>query len=84
MVKKVRFNDEVQINQMSINLAEHIKEIKLAEDIIIDPDKIVSKEGSSEKKIKKFGLWSWLLVLVLTVLLFFILWNYFRNRLDVY
>ena len=39
MKKKVRFDDNVQVNEMSINLEKHIKEVKLAEDIIIDPSK---------------------------------------------
>ncbi len=39
MKKKVRFDDNVQVNEMSINLEDHIKEVKLAKDIIIDPDK---------------------------------------------
>lgn len=39
MTKKVRFNDNVQVNKMSINLTDHIKEVKLAKDIILDPSK---------------------------------------------
>lgn len=39
MKKKVRFNDNVQVNKMSINLQDHIKEVKLAKDIILDPSK---------------------------------------------
>ena len=46
MKKKVRFNDEVQINHMTINLSDHIKEVKLAKDIILDPNKTLpSKVG---------------------------------------
>ena len=40
MVKKVRFDDIVKINQMPINLTDHIKEVKSPGDIIINPDKI--------------------------------------------
>lgn len=39
MVKKVHFNDKVQVNKMSIDLKEHRKEVKSAKDIIINPDK---------------------------------------------
>ena len=39
MTKKVRFNDNVQVKKMSIDLAGHAKEVKLAKDIIINPDK---------------------------------------------
>ncbi len=39
MTKKVRFDDNVQVKKMSINLTEHSKEVKLAKDIIINPDK---------------------------------------------
>jgi hypothetical protein len=42
MVKKVRFNDKVQVNKMSIDLNDHIKEVKSAKDIIINPDKTSS------------------------------------------
>lgn len=80
MVKKVRFNDEVQINQMSINLSDHIKEIKYAKDIILDPDKITSKVTStatvdpdkitSEKSgSKEYGSWIWLVFLIIIIIL---------------
>jgi len=39
MTKKVRFDDNVKVKKMSINLTEHAKEVKLAKDIIINPDK---------------------------------------------
>ena len=41
MKKKVRFNDNVEVKEMSIDLNEHRKEVKSPKDIIINPDKIV-------------------------------------------
>ncbi len=82
MTKKVRFNDEVQINQMSINLSDHIKEVKFAKDIILNPNKsrtsVDGRPSDTEPLIpandKILGIpinfWIWILVgIVLIVIL---------------
>ena len=81
MTKKVRFDDNVQVNKMSINLTDHIKEVKLVNDIIIDPDKTVSgpeksSPGNTDTSgIKKYWLWILLGFFILAIMLIFFMWR---------
>jgi nitric oxide reductase large subunit len=80
MEKKVRFNDEIQTNQMSMNLSDHANEVKLATDIIIDPDKVFSSpeepriDNTNDKQ--RYKWWLGLIVLIFIILVFLI-WKYY-------
>ena len=84
MVKKVRFDDNVQVNKMSIDLADHIKEVKSVNDIIINTDKDTSKGTPSTPPkstggIKNCGLWIWMGLFIFVIILMFLFYFYFKK-----
>ena len=94
MVKKVRFNDEVQINQMNINLSDHIKEVKFAKDIIINPNKSLPSVDGHPSDIEPLipaddkilgipiNFWIWILVgiVLMVILAIFIYDRHWKTR----